>query len=282
MHLADMRINGVHNMDPTNYSILGSIILKRRKLDFETKLANTRKFDLSKCSDSTIDNHDESLALLAGNAKSIGPLFRGIPAYSSRDFDLQQTSKNSRTSIIHHWSSANPGQLQLEDRKRCLLPSISLTDKTIEDVPLTSHVWGKDRSFYVYGGLAFFRSGDLFANHWRHHYQMIEGSVNYVYLIGPNNDQFENFCQVRAGGDGGIGPGCDYLAKAYVRVLPDACIQVILGRLSILQSFSQTYKAPIFNTETSKFNIQKKETNIRVDSTEARQAKSIVNNATFP
>lgn len=49
-------------------------------------------------------------------------------------------------------------------------------------------------------------------------------------VVGPNNDQFHNFHQVRrAAGYGAIGRGCEFLTKALGRVKLDACIKVTLG-----------------------------------------------------
>ena len=153
------RNNGVANMDPANRSVPGSI-MRRAQLVFETKLANTRKFDLSTCtSDTTIDNHAASLALVAGNVTSITPLLRGT---TFDDFDLQQASEDGRTGLMSHWSPANPGDFQVTDGERFLLPSVELSNATIEDVPLR-HIRGQARHFAVYAGPTFFGSGLFFA-----------------------------------------------------------------------------------------------------------------------
>lgn len=165
------------------------------------------------------------MAFVAGHATSISPLFRGIPF---DDFDQQQASEDDRTCLIYHWSPARPEQFQVTDGKRYLLPSIEVSNTTIEDV-LLRHVMGKNRHFAVYGGPSFFCSGAFFANHWSDYYKMIEGAVYCGYLIGPNNPQFDNFYQVRAGGYGPIAPGCECRAKAHGTVMPDSCIQVTLG-----------------------------------------------------
>ena len=239
--LLDRRENGSANMKPENEFMIRHV-RNREKLAIEKKLANVKIFDINQCSKSTIDNHTASLNLLNGDFTSIGPLFRRTPGkpdcvdeyaangfdrFGKGDFDVLQQTYEHRSSLMSHWTTVGPDHFQLTDKERYLIPCRDLTNETIESASIL-HV-GATRHEYVYFGPTFLGAGLFYANKRGEYYPIVEGAVFYVYLIGPNNPQFEHFYQTRAGKHGGIGMGCEYLAKTTGRVMPDACIQVTLG-----------------------------------------------------